>query len=122
MFSTTSNSSTNAGPFSIALKGSGRSFILGSGQYVTPLIIDFGPVGVGFNSPTQAATITNQSWINTITGWAGGGVNAPFHAGALDFSFKLGPIFMGTQNTSTPKFCHDNGTNDDQCILQASAR
>jgi hypothetical protein len=79
-YSTTSNSGSNAGPFSIALKGSGRSALLGSGQCVSPLIIDFGPVGVGLQSPQRLVTITNQSSQSTITSWAGGGVHAPFLA------------------------------------------
>jgi hypothetical protein len=79
-YSTTSNSGSNAGPFSIALKGSGRIGIMGSGQYVSPLIIDFGPVGVGLQSPQRLVTITNQSWMSTITSWAGGGVYPPFAA------------------------------------------
>jgi len=79
-FSTTSNSSTTAGPFSIALKGTGRTAVFGSGQRVTPLSIDFGPVGVGFKSGPQIVTITNQSLFLTITNFAGGGVLPPFSA------------------------------------------
>jgi len=79
-FSTTSNSSTNAGPFSIALEGHGRSSLLTGGQRVTPLSIDFGPVGVGFKSGPQIVTITNQSLLGSITGFAGGGVYPPFQA------------------------------------------
>ena len=79
-FSTTSNSSTNAGPFSIALEGHGRTSFLTGGQNVTPLSIDFGPVGVGFKSGPQIVTITNQSLFASITDFAGGGVLAPFSA------------------------------------------
>jgi len=79
-FSTTSNSSTNAGPFSIALKGHGRTSLLTGGQNVTPLSIDFGPVGVGFKSGPQIVTITNQSIFISITNFAGGGVLPPFQA------------------------------------------
>jgi hypothetical protein len=79
-FTETSNSSTNAGPFTIDLMGSGRSIILGSGQRVTPRSLDFGPVGVGLSGETLAVTITNQSWIGDITDWAGGGVYPPFGA------------------------------------------
>jgi len=80
-FSTTSSSSTNAGPFSVALRGSGRTLLLISGQYATPLSIDFGPVGVGMSSARVAVTITNQNWIGSVTDWAGGGVSSPFSAG-----------------------------------------
>jgi len=79
-FSTTSNSSTNAGPFTIDLMGQGHSLIFGSGQRVTPRSLDFGPVGVGLSGPTLVVTITNQSFNFTITNWAGGGVLAPFGA------------------------------------------
>ena len=77
---TTSNSSTNAGPFTIALQGTGRSLIFSGGQYATPLSLDFGPVGVGMASATRLVTITNQSFIGSLTDWAGGGVAAPFYA------------------------------------------
>jgi hypothetical protein len=79
-FTATSNSSTNAGPFSIDLMGRGRSILLGSGQRVTPRSLDFSPIGVGLSGPTLVVTITNQSALSDITNWAGGGVNAPFHA------------------------------------------
>jgi hypothetical protein len=79
-FTTTSNSSTNAGPFTIDLMGRGRSVIFGSGQRVTPRSLDFGPVGVSLSGPTLVVTITNQSPFTSITDWAGGGVNAPVGA------------------------------------------
>lgn len=77
-FTATSSSSTNGGPVSIALKGSGRSIIIGSGQRVSPLSLDFGPVGVGTTSTQLKAQIHNQSIISDITDFAGGGVSAPF--------------------------------------------
>jgi hypothetical protein len=79
-FTATSNSSTNAGSFTIDLMGRGRSAIFGSGQRVTPRSLDFGPVGVGLSGTTLTVTITNQSPLWTITGWSGGGVYAPFGA------------------------------------------
>jgi len=80
IFTTTSNSSTNAGPFSIALQGHGRSNLLLGGQRVTPRSLDFGPVGIGLTSPTLLVTISNQSLFEIID-WAGGGVYPPFGAG-----------------------------------------
>lgn len=80
IFTTTSNSSTNAGSFSIALQGRGRPYLVGGGQRVTPRSLDFGPVGVGLTSPTLLITVTNQSLISEITNWVGGGVNPPFKA------------------------------------------
>jgi hypothetical protein len=83
-FTTTSSSSTNGGPVSIDVKGSGRSYVFGGGQRVSPLALDFGPVGVGMNSAQLKTEIHNQKiTLNTptpITGFAGGGVNLPFHA------------------------------------------
>jgi hypothetical protein len=79
-FSATSNSGTNAGPFTIALRGVGRVSLLTGGQKVTPRAVDFGPVGVSYKSGPQVVTITNQSILSTITDWSGGGVSAPFSA------------------------------------------
>ncbi len=79
-FSTTSNSSTNAGSFGIFLEGRGRSSLLTGGTRITPRSIDFGPVGVGFKSGPQLVTITNQSLFVSITNFAGGGVLSPFQA------------------------------------------
>ncbi len=79
-FSTTSNSSTNAGSFSIALEGRGRDSFLIGGQRVTPRSIDFGPVAVGATSEQQIVTIINQSLFFTITNFVGGGVAPPFAA------------------------------------------
>jgi len=69
-FETTSNSSTNAGPFEIRLRGTG----VGAGLWVTPLELDFGPVPVGETSPSQVVTITNTG-LATLESFAGG---APF--------------------------------------------
>lgn len=111
-FSTTSNSSTNAGPFSIALKGTGRTILFGFGQRVTPLSIDFGPVGVGFKSGPQIVTITNQSLFFTITNFAGGGVLPPFSAqqncasgvpplGSCQFFYYFAPTNTLTYSTTS---------------------
>ncbi len=48
-------------------------------QWATPLELDFGPVGLGSSGPTLSVTITNSGNV-PLTGWAGGGVNAPFNA------------------------------------------
>jgi hypothetical protein len=80
-FSATSSTSTNGGPVAISVKGSGRAlFSLGSGQRVSPLSLDFGPVGVGVTSPELQARLVNQSLISAISNFSGGGVNAPFQA------------------------------------------
>jgi hypothetical protein len=89
-FSTTSNSSTNAGTFSIALQGRGRTIFLTGGQKVTPRSIDFGPVGVGLDSETLIVDLTNQSMFYPIIDFAGGGVYSPFWAGQ-DCAPELAP-------------------------------
>ncbi|MBN1922256.1 MAG: choice-of-anchor D domain-containing protein [Anaerolineae bacterium] len=111
-FETSSNSSTNAGPFSIALGGRGRSMLLSSGQRVTPRSIDFGPVGVGYESGTQVVTLTNQSMLVSITDFAGGGVLPPFYAsqncaggvapgGNCQFYYTFEPTATGTTSTTS---------------------
>lgn len=79
-YTATSSSSSNGGSITIDIKGSGRSVLFGSGQRVSPLALDFGPVGVGTSSAELKAEIHNQSMFSTITDWAGGGVPSPFSA------------------------------------------
>jgi len=119
-FSTTSNSSTNAGSFSIVLNGKGRTFLLGSGQRVTPLSIDFGPVGVGYRSGPQIVTLTNQSLFSSISNFAGGGVQPPFSAqqncaggvpggGSCQFFYYFEPTAIGTY-TATSRVSNSAGS------------
>lgn len=113
VFTDTSNSSTNAGPFSIDLMGRGWQNLYVFTQRVTPRSLDFGPVGVGFSGETLEVTITNQG-INTITDWAGGGVYPPFGASqncagglppgeSCQYFFTFNPtetgVFTTTSNT-----------------------
>jgi hypothetical protein len=115
MFTDTSNSSTNAGSFSIDLMGRGLGGLVGPYQKVTPRSLDFGPVGVNLSGGTLTVNITNQS-VTYITGWAGGGVNAPFSAGqncapslgpgeTCQFYYSFDPtetgVFTTTSNVST---------------------
>lgn len=111
IYTTTSNSSTNAGPFSVALQGRGRDYIFIGGQRVTPRSLDFGPVGTGLTSPTLLVTITNQSNFNIID-WAGGGVVSPFGAaqdcaGGIDpgescnFYYTFSPTTEGVFTTTS---------------------
>ena len=74
-FTTTSNSSTNVGPFTIELRGTG----VGAGLFVTPLELDFGSVMSGTTSAPQTVTIINTG-LSTLTNFAGGGVYPPFSA------------------------------------------
>ena len=118
VFSTTSNSSTNAGSFQIALQGEGTLLFapLFNDKWVTPLELDFGPVGVGFTSPAQTVYITNTG-MSLLTSFAGG---APFDpqfkafqncAGGVapgagcQYTFYFAPnsagVFTTTSNSST---------------------
>jgi len=78
-FSATSTSSTNGGGITVDVSGAAHSILLaGGGQQITPRSLDFGPVGLGSSAQLQVA-ITNHSLQTNITGWAGGGVGAPFN-------------------------------------------
>ncbi len=114
-FSTVSSSIIQGTTVNINVQGFGRTLPLGSGQNATPLAIDFGPVGVGTASPVYSTTITNQSILTNISGFAGGGVSAPFNAtqdcaagvpagGACHFFFTFSPTspgpFSATSNVS----------------------
>ena len=68
--SVTSTTNTGVGKFDVALTGAG----FGSALWVTPLRLNFGPVGVGSTSAQQIVTITNQG-STVLTNFAGG---APF--------------------------------------------
>jgi hypothetical protein len=106
--SSTSNSSTNAGPFVIRLTGEG----VGPKLWVTPLELDFGDVPVGTTSPPQIVTITNVG-LATLTNFAGG---APFDpqfgafqncAGGVapgascQYTFTFEPTAVGAANTTS---------------------
>ncbi len=88
-FSATSNSSADGLPISINVIGSAHSSVLaGGGQQVTPLSLDFGPVGVG-NTAQLAVAVTNNGIFVNITSWAGGAVPAPFN-GSQDCNISGG--------------------------------
>ncbi|WP_298984387.1 choice-of-anchor D domain-containing protein [Caldilinea sp.] len=93
VISTSSNSSTNAGAFQIALRGRGTAlfFPLFDDKWVTPLDLDFGPVGVGFTSPSQTVYITNTG-LFTLTSFAGG---APFDPQFSAFQNCAGGVAPG---------------------------
>ena len=118
LFTTTTGPSSNAGkPIQVKLRGRGiTNIFLGlSGFTVSPLELDFGPVGVGSLSPSQSVNIRNTSLI-TLTDFAGGGVSAPFSAaqncaggvppgGSCQYTFSFSPqssgVFSTTSNTVT---------------------
>ena len=114
-FTATSNSSTNAGLFSVDLLGRGREVLFSTGLRVTPRSLNFGPVGVGLSGDTLVVDITNQSF-SSITNFAGGGVASPFNAtqncaptlpvgGTCQFFYTFSPDgsgeFTTTSNVST---------------------
>lgn len=87
-FSATSTSSTNGGTITVDLSGKTHSLMLaGGGQQVSPLALDFGPVGIG-STANISTTVTNHGQTN-ITGWAGGAVGAPF-SGSQDCNIPGG--------------------------------
>jgi hypothetical protein len=112
VFTATSSSSTNAGPFSIELLGEG----VGPGLHVNPLALDFGLVLVG-NTDTQAVTIHNTGL--SKLNWFMGYYEPPFHSGAFctqgilpgescDFYISFSPTEAGTF-TATVDFDSDAG-------------
>lgn len=74
--------------------------------WVTPLSLDFGPVGVGLTSDSQVVVITNVSSY-TLPTFAGGGVSPPFHVSgsgcvglapgaSCQFNYSFSPTATGT--------------------------
>jgi hypothetical protein len=119
-FTTTSTSSTNAGPFTIELLGRGRMGYLGSGQRVTPRGIDFGPVAVGTASGPLTVTVMNQSLLDGVSDFVAGGVSPPFFASEncgpdllpgenCQFSFTFSPTAVGVF-TATSHTSHSDGS------------
>jgi hypothetical protein len=111
IFSGTSNSSTNAGTFSIELRGEG----VGARVHVTNPSLDFGRVNIGGTSAQQAATIRNTG-LSTLVNFSGGGVQSPFSAsqncfggvppgGNCQYFFTFSPteigLFTETSTTQT---------------------
>ena len=111
---TTSNSSTNAGPFVIELTGTGVSSSpgIGPGLWVTPQSLDFGEVALGQTSAQQIVTITNTG-DSTLTNFAGG---APFDnqfnatqncaagvppGGSCQYFVTFTPNAVGTSSTTS---------------------
>ena len=78
VYSATSTVVTNAGNFSVKLKGQGEESNLISGQRATPLELDFGPVGTGTTSEPQFVTITNLSITDFIEDFSAGDPGKPF--------------------------------------------
>lgn len=77
-YTETSTVTTNAGDFTVRLKGEGEADNLFDGQRATPLELDFGPVGVGTTSDPQYVTITNLSISHPITNFMNGELDTPF--------------------------------------------
>ncbi len=88
-FSATSNSFADGLPITISVTGKAHNVVLaGGGQQVSPLSLDFGPVGVG-QTAQLSTMITNNGIFTNITGWAGGAVPAPFN-GSQDCNISGG--------------------------------
>jgi len=106
-----SNVFTSVGSFTVQLTGEGR----GADTWVTPTVIDFGPVEVGDTSPTRSVTITNVG-LADLDNFAGGAPSGPFSAtqtcaggvvpeGSCQYNFTFSPTEEGsalsTSNSST---------------------
>jgi hypothetical protein len=112
-FESSSNSGTNAGPFTIILRGTG----VGPQLHVTPLEIDFGPVVQNVTSPMQTVEIENEG-LSELTNFAGGapsdnqfgasqncaGGVAP--GASCQYFFTFTPTSLGTFESSS-----NSGTN-----------
>jgi len=111
VFTTTSNSGTNAGSFSIELRGTGVGPLL----TYSPLSLDFGSVYSGTTAADQVVTIRNLG-LSTLTNFAGGGVYPPFGASQdcaagvppggechyyFDFTPTASGLFTTTSSSST---------------------
>ncbi len=110
-FTATSNSSTNAGPFSIILRGTG----IGPELTYSPRSLDFGSIFSGTTTSPQVVTIRNTG-LAPLTDFSGGGPGVPFSAaqncaggvapgGSCQYFFTFSPTafgtFTATSNTST---------------------
>ena len=109
-FSATSSSYTNAGPFSIIVRGTG----VGPEVTYSPRSIDFGSVDEGIVSPPQVVTIRNTG-LALLTDFSGGGVSAPFSAGqncaggvapgaSCQYTFTFTPTAEGVITTTSNSF------------------
>lgn len=109
---TSSSSSTNAGPIVIALRGTGGPPPSGPVASYSPLILDFGRVGLGTTSATQIVTIRNQGNA-TLGSFAGG---APFDpqfnvtqncaagvapGASCQYNFSFSPNALGPAQTTS---------------------
>jgi hypothetical protein len=119
----TSYSGTNAGTFSIELRGQG----VGAGLHVNPLSLDFGRVHVGNTSDTQVVTIRNTG-LSTLTDFGGGGVDLPFNATqncaggvppgeSCQYFFDFSPTVAGTFTETS-----NSGTNAGQFTIDLMGR
>ncbi|MEP4545556.1 MAG: choice-of-anchor D domain-containing protein [Saccharospirillum sp.] len=90
----TSNSSTNAGSFSIEVRGEGVPAgslpTEGADMQASPLVLDFGPVPVGDVSPAQSVSIENMGDA-ILSNFAGGGVSGANFNGFQNCAGGLAP-------------------------------
>lgn len=116
IFTTTTGPGSNAGkPMEVTLRGQGVGILIPSGINVSPLELDFGPVGLGMLSVPQQVIIRNTSLL-TLTNFTGGGVSPPFSgtqncAGGVppfescQYTFRFSPtasgVFSATSSSST---------------------
>jgi hypothetical protein len=93
---------------------SGPSAVTARSLWVTPLSLDFGPVGVDLTSDPQVVTITNVS-SHTLPTFVGGGVYPPFYVSgsgcvglapgaSCQFNYSFSPTATGTFTTTSTTY------------------
>jgi hypothetical protein len=108
-FSQESVIQTSLGPLTVTLYGSSGRLTPGPHPWVTPLEIDFGPVGLGVQSPTITTTVGNQG-SDPLANFAGGNPTGDFGGGqdcsggvppggSCHYVFDFTPSLTGEQTT-----------------------
>lgn len=118
---TTSNSGSDAGPFVIDLRGAGVTAPpTGPVAVASPLVLDFGEVGVGTTSPVQQVVIRNAG-SETLAGFSGGAPpDGQFQGaqncaagvapgGTCQYSFTFTPDRAGTFTTTSSSGSNGGG-------------
>lgn len=118
-FSEESTVTTNAGSFTINMKGESKSLPL-SGQFATPLEIDFGPVGIANPASAQDVVLTNLSITDSINNFNISDLEAPFSlsqdctpsvaaGGTCTYTYNFAPLTTG-EFTATSSTTNSAGT------------
>jgi len=110
-FNAASTVNTNGGAFTINMTGKGQSLPF-SGQHVTPLDIDFGPVGINNPGINQDVSLNNLDISNPITGFDISVIGIPFShsqdctpsvdpGGFCTYTYFFAPLAPGSYITTS---------------------